>query len=112
MTAGMEMVVGMGYSVTVSDETRNYYKEALEIFIEYSDRHSQASTYINLGNVVLELEEFSEAKANYLQALQTFVDSKDKYHLDMVLSNLVPVQAASICGVTEEELKAMINNQP
>ena len=60
-------------------EARRNYQQALEIYIESSDRYSQADTYHNLGNVAYLLEEFSEAKRNYQQALEIYIESSDRY---------------------------------
>jgi hypothetical protein len=40
------------------------YQQALEIFIEFGDRHPQASTYHQLGRVAEDLREYGEARQN------------------------------------------------
>jgi tetratricopeptide (TPR) repeat protein len=61
------------------EEARRNYQQALAIWVEYSDRYNQASTYHNLGMIAEELREWEEAKANYLQALQIWTEFNDEY---------------------------------
>jgi tetratricopeptide (TPR) repeat protein len=61
------------------DEARANYQQALQIFIQFNDRFSQAGTYHNLGAVAEELREYDEARANYQQALQIKVQFNDRY---------------------------------
>jgi tetratricopeptide (TPR) repeat protein len=55
------------------------YQQALEIFIEFGDRYSQASTYHNLGIVAQELREYKEARQKYQQALEIFIEFGNRY---------------------------------
>ena len=48
------------------EEARQNYQQSLAIFIEFSDRYSQASTYHNLGAVAQALREYGEARQNYM----------------------------------------------
>jgi tetratricopeptide (TPR) repeat protein len=61
------------------EETREYYRQALAIKVEFGDRYSQASVYHRLGIVAGELREFEEARQNYRQALAIFVEFGDRY---------------------------------
>ncbi|MGK7875304.1 MAG: tetratricopeptide repeat protein, partial [Xenococcaceae cyanobacterium] len=47
--------------------------------IEYGDRHSQASTYHQLGRVAQELREFEQARRHYQQALSIYIEYGDRY---------------------------------
>lgn len=51
------------------DQARNDYQQALQIFIEFDDRYSQASTYFMLGSLAEAEENRSEARANFQQAI-------------------------------------------
>ncbi|MEM9275152.1 MAG: tetratricopeptide repeat protein, partial [Cyanobacteria bacterium P01_F01_bin.143] len=58
---------------------REYYQQALNIKIEYGDRHSQASTYHQLGIVTQELREYETAREYYQQALDIDIEYGDRY---------------------------------
>jgi tetratricopeptide (TPR) repeat protein len=62
------------------EQAKHYYQQALDIKIEYSDRYSQASTYVGLGLLAEEQEDYAEAKANFQKALEIYVEYKDEYH--------------------------------
>jgi tetratricopeptide (TPR) repeat protein len=51
-------------------EAEAAYKQALEIYIAFDDRHSAASTYHQLGMVAQEQHRLEEAEAAYKQALE------------------------------------------
>ena len=91
----------------------------MQIFIEFNDRYSQASTYYHLGKLSEELGELKEAKANYLQDLQITAESNDEHGLGISLRNLARfyqktqdeeflAAAASLLGATVDELKTAI----
>ncbi|WP_233153996.1 tetratricopeptide repeat protein [Scytonema sp. HK-05] len=61
------------------EEARRNYQQALQIYIEFGDRYSCASTYHNLGAVAQALREFEEARRNYQQALQIYIEFGDRY---------------------------------
>jgi tetratricopeptide (TPR) repeat protein len=61
------------------ERARNDYQQALQIFIEFDDRYSQARTYHQLGMVAQELREFEQARNDYQQALQIFIEFDDRY---------------------------------
>lgn len=103
------------------DQARDYYQQALEIFIEFGDRYSSASTYYQLGKVAEELGELEEAKANYLQDLVITTEFNDEHGLGISLRNLARFyqttqdedllrEVAKIFGTTVEELKEGIIN--
>jgi tetratricopeptide (TPR) repeat protein len=62
------------------DEARCYYQQALEIFIEFGDHYSQASTYAQLGLLAETQEDYAEARANFQKALEIWIEYKDEYH--------------------------------
>ncbi|MEA5477281.1 tetratricopeptide repeat protein [Pseudanabaena galeata UHCC 0370] len=55
-------------------EARQNHQQALNIFIEFGDRHSQAGQHHNLGSVALALGEYGEARQNYQQALAIYIE--------------------------------------
>ena len=61
------------------EQARNDYQLALQIYIEYNDRYSQASTYHQLGTVALELREYEQARKDYQLALQIYIEYSDRY---------------------------------
>jgi tetratricopeptide (TPR) repeat protein len=61
------------------EQARSYYQQALEIFIEYGDRFSQASTLHQLGIVAQELREWEQARSYYRQALEILIEYGDRY---------------------------------
>jgi tetratricopeptide (TPR) repeat protein len=63
------------------DEAKQNYLKALEIEVEFSDRHSQASTYHQLGILAQELQQWEEAKQSYLKTLEIFVEFSDEYSI-------------------------------
>jgi tetratricopeptide (TPR) repeat protein len=61
------------------EQAQNDYKKALQIYIEFNDRYSQAVTYHQLGLVAHELREFEQARNNYNQALQIKIEFNNRY---------------------------------
>jgi tetratricopeptide (TPR) repeat protein len=59
------------------EQAQKDYQQALQIYIEFNDRYSQASTYHQLGIVAQELREFEQARNDYQQALQIFIEFGD-----------------------------------
>jgi tetratricopeptide (TPR) repeat protein len=60
-------------------QAEGYYQQALQIYIEYNDRYSQASTYHQLGMVAQEQRQWPQAKGYYQQALQIYIEYNDRY---------------------------------
>jgi tetratricopeptide (TPR) repeat protein len=60
-------------------EESDDYNQALQIYIEFNDRYSQASTYFVLGSLAEAEENRSEARANFQQALERHVEYRDDY---------------------------------
>jgi tetratricopeptide (TPR) repeat protein len=52
---------------------------ALEIYLEFGDRYSQADTYAVLGLLAEAQEDYAKARANLQKALEIYVEFKDKY---------------------------------
>ncbi|WP_310486393.1 tetratricopeptide repeat protein [Chamaesiphon sp. VAR_69_metabat_338] len=97
-------------------EARRNYQLALEIYVEFGDRYSQASTYGQLGLLAEAEENLPEAGANLLQALEIFQQFQDSHSIDMTISNLSRIYAATqderllesiaqILGVTVAEVR-------
>ncbi|MGL6343922.1 MAG: tetratricopeptide repeat protein, partial [Waterburya sp.] len=99
-------------------QAQDYYQLALDIFIEYGDRYSQASSYFQLGRVAEELEELEQAKSYYLKDLELTAESNDEHGLNITLSNLARfyqktqdnsliTEVAKMFDVTEAEVKEL-----
>ncbi|PZO42508.1 MAG: hypothetical protein DCF17_08770 [Shackletoniella antarctica] len=58
---------------------RSHYQQALDIFIEFNDRYSQADTYQGLGIVAEDLREYEHARSYYQQALDIQIEFGDRY---------------------------------
>ena len=61
------------------EQARDYYQQALALFIEFGERYSQASTYHQLGSVAQELREFEQAREYYQQALAIKIEFGDRF---------------------------------
>jgi tetratricopeptide (TPR) repeat protein len=61
------------------EQAEQYYRQALQIFIEFNDRHSQAITYHMLGMVAKGQQQFEQAEQYYRQALQIFIEFNDRH---------------------------------
>ena len=72
-------------------EARGHYQQALAIFIEYGDRHSQAKTYLALGALAVQEENYLEAKDLLNQALEIFTQFKDEHCIEIILQLLKPI---------------------
>ncbi|MBD2443982.1 tetratricopeptide repeat protein [Dolichospermum sp. FACHB-1091] len=60
-------------------QARDYYQQALSIFIEFGARYEQASTYHQLGYVAQEMQEYAQARDFYQLALSIFIEFGDRY---------------------------------
>ncbi len=65
-----------------------YYKEALQIKIEFKDRYEQAGTLHQLGRVAQEQRQWPAAEGYYKEALQIKIEFKDRYEQASTLHNL------------------------
>lgn len=70
------------------EKAEGYYRQALEIKIEFNDRYSQASTSGQLGLLKQKQEKFAESQAYLLQALEIFRDFNDEHGLMITFFNL------------------------
>ncbi|NET33075.1 MAG: tetratricopeptide repeat protein [Cyanothece sp. SIO1E1] len=61
------------------EQARAHYQQALDIYIEYNDRYSQARTYHQLGIVAEALREYEQARSHYQQALDIYIEYNDRY---------------------------------
>ena len=60
-------------------EAEASYRQALDIFLEFGDRHRAARTYHQLGMVAQEQRRFAEAEASYRQALDIKLEFGDRH---------------------------------
>ena len=60
-------------------QARDFYQQALAIYIEFGDRYEQAGTYHNLGIVAQEMGEYAQARDFYQQALSIKIEFGDRF---------------------------------
>ena len=60
-------------------EAEHYYFKALQINIDFNDRHAQGLTCHQLGSVALQQRQWQEAEQYYQKALQIFIEFNDRY---------------------------------
>jgi len=73
----------------------SHYNQALQLFIEFNDRYSQASTYHQLGRVVEELENWQEAFDFLFQDLIISLEFNDEHGAGITLRSLSRVWQAA-----------------
>ncbi len=78
------------------EQARSYYQQAIEIFIEYGARFSQASTLHNLGMVAQELREWEQARSYYQQAIEIKIEYGARFSQASTLHQL---------GIVAQELR-------
>ena len=61
-------------------EAETAYRQALDINLEFGDRHSAAGTYHQLGIVAQDQRRFDEAETNYRQALDIYLEFGDRHN--------------------------------
>ena len=102
-------------------EAREYYQQALEIYISYQDWYEQAGTLGQLGNMAREQGEWEEAKEHYFSALTIFREANDDHRSSIVLRNLarlwqesqdaeIPNLLAPILETTPEKVQALLQD--
>ena len=77
------------------EQAEQYYQHALQIYIEFNDRYSQASIYHQLGVLAQEQRQFEQARNYFLHALEIFVAAEDDYSRSIVLHSLARLWQAS-----------------
>ncbi len=60
-------------------KAEGYYQQALEIYIEFNDRYSQAKTFHQLGGVAQEQREWQKAEGYCQQALEIKIEFNARY---------------------------------
>jgi tetratricopeptide (TPR) repeat protein len=76
-------------------QAEHHYQKALEIFVEFDDRYSQASTYHQLGIVAQEQRQWQQAEQHYFVALGTYGEFEDTHNLGICLRNIARLWKAS-----------------
>ena len=61
------------------EQAEDYYRQALDLKLEFGDRHGAASTYHQLGVVAQEQRRFEQAEDYYRQALDLFLEFGDRH---------------------------------
>ena len=69
-------------------QAEQYYKQALEIYIAFNDRFSQARAYHQLGRVAQEQRQWTQAEQYYKQALEIWIASNDRNSQASTYNNL------------------------
>ncbi|MGF1524543.1 MAG: CHAT domain-containing protein [Leptolyngbyaceae cyanobacterium] len=59
-------------------QAQQYYQQALDIYIEFDDRHSQARTYHQMGSVGEEQQQYTQAQQYFQQALDLLIEFGDR----------------------------------
>ncbi|OQX01401.1 MAG: hypothetical protein BWK80_59995, partial [Desulfobacteraceae bacterium IS3] len=88
-------------------QAEDYYKQALNLKIEFNDRYSQAGTYGQLGLLAENQEQWQQAGEYLLKALEISVEYKDQHRIGITLRSLsrlwqsgnTPGLAAAVAGV-------------
>ncbi|MCZ8360448.1 MAG: tetratricopeptide repeat protein [Microcystis sp. LE19-388.1G] len=70
------------------EQARSYYQQAIEIFIEYGARYSQARTLHHLGVVAQALREWEQARSYYQQAIEIYIEYGDRFYQAHTLHQL------------------------
>jgi tetratricopeptide (TPR) repeat protein len=66
----------------------SHYRQALALYIEFNDRHSQAGTYHQLGIVAQKHRQWATAESHYRQALALYIEFNDQYNQAKVYHQL------------------------
>ena len=69
-------------------QARDYYQQALSLYIEFGDRYEQANTLHQLGMVAQDLREYQQARDYYQQALSLYIEFGDRYEQANTLHQL------------------------
>ena len=77
------------------EQARAHYQQALDIFIEFGDRYSQALTYGQLGLLAEAQEDYAQAQQHLIQALKIFVEFNDTHSTEITLRNLSRIHQAT-----------------
>ncbi len=91
-----------------------YYKEALQIQIDFNDRYGLSSTLHQLGFVAQEQRQWAAAEGYYKEALQIQIDFNDRYSQALTLQQLGKIAAqqrqwAAAEGYYKEALQIQID---
>ena len=69
-------------------EAEATYRQALDIFLEFGDRHSAGKILGRLGGVAQEQHRFADAEHSYRQALDIFLEFGDRYQTANIYQQL------------------------
>ena len=100
-------------------QAEDYYRQALELFVEFNDRYAQALTYHQLGMVAQEQRQWAQAEEHFLRALETYVDYEDEHNLGIVLGSLARLHragggqglaeaVAKVLGISSNDAEALL----
>jgi tetratricopeptide (TPR) repeat protein len=100
-------------------EAEKWYEKILVIDTSNNNRYGQALTYGQLGLLSIDTKDWLQACSYLVNALNTFHELRDNYHVDITLRNLARLQRASgeaidvvalaaALGCSEEEAAAAL----
>jgi len=107
-------------------EAERHYSEALEMFIEYDDRHNAGKTYLQLGELMHRADtgRYAESLDYYLNALPIFAEAGDGGHsAGIAVRNLahlwhawgddaVVARTAEVMGQPPDAVRALFEQIP
>jgi tetratricopeptide (TPR) repeat protein len=76
-------------------QAKAYYREALEIHVEFDDDHKQAGLCHQLGLLAQEQGQWAQARDHLVQAWETFMTLRDSHSSDVLLRDLARLWQAS-----------------
>ena len=108
-----------GERLVMKDVCKNYYKQALQIKIDFNDRFSLASTYHQLGIVAQQQRQWEQARQYLLETLKISAEFSDQHVLSITLRTLarlwehsgdknLPAATAPILSSTPEEATELL----
>jgi tetratricopeptide (TPR) repeat protein len=84
-------------------QAEEYYKKALQIYIDFKDRYEQADVYHQLGRVAQGQRQWTQAEEYYKKALQIKIDFNDRYAQAVTYHNLGAVAQEQRQWIQAEE---------
>jgi tetratricopeptide (TPR) repeat protein len=100
-------------------QAERYYRQALEIYVEFNDRYEQVGTYHQLGRVAEEQRQWAQAREYFLKDLEISAELGDEHDLGITLRSLarlwqasgdqgLPEAMASILQASPTEVQALL----
>jgi tetratricopeptide (TPR) repeat protein len=93
-------------------QAERYYQQALEIYIEFNDRYSQASTYHQLGRVAQEQRQWAQAREYLLKDLEISAELGDEHDIGITFRSLARLWQASGDKGLPEAMASILQTSP